>query len=343
MPTILVSASSIHMHKPIDEHPENPGRILRITRELDRAGIPYMEVRGACTESEALGVLSRVHSKEYVDRIIALGRSVPLYIDSDTYLSNNSVELAMETACTSYRLAFEGAGRVVFYIARPPGHHAGLHGRAKGARTQGFCIFNNAAAAVQGFLDGGFKKPLVIDFDAHYGNGTMEILYDKRILQVDLHQDTRSLPVFPRHPSEIGRGEGYGYKVGIPLLPGTGDDSYIELVGIVRRVIDKYMPDSLVVSAGFDSFTGDGLTDLSLGEYSYYELGRMISELSVPTVIVLEGGYTVGLSKGVKAFIKGLNREPTHYSRTSSATHRVARINMERAVKIINRVEKYIG
>ncbi|AFL66973.1 histone deacetylase family protein [Desulfurococcus amylolyticus] len=340
---ILVSENSMHMHVSREHHPENPERIVRVISALKRHGIRYeLHDAGGMDIGEALSIARRIHSRGYIDKILMLSKKAPLNIDQDTYLSSDTLTLALETLYTSYLMALNLGRDIVFYIARPPGHHAGYRGKTRRAYTQGFCIFNNAVAAVHGLIDRGFKNIGVLDFDAHYGNGSMELLYTSRILQVDLHQDTRSLPVFPWNPSEIGAGDGYGYKIGIPLEPGTGDDSFVQVLGIVKRIIEKYNPEALVVSAGFDGFIGDGLTDLVLTEYSYYRIGYMIQSLGTPVIIVLEGGYSRGLDKGLIAFIHGLTGARVAYEPGRSLQGGIARINLARANKIISRVEKYI-
>ncbi|ADV64438.1 histone deacetylase [Desulfurococcus mucosus] len=343
MVRVIVSARSAYMHRPVGYHPENPGRIPRIVESLRRSSIDYEWLESSVLNTrEALEIATRIHSRSYVGKILEMAGRAPLNIDEDTYISKDSVELALETLGESYRLALQQGNGVVFYIARPPGHHAGVRGRATGARTQGFCIFNNAVAAVKGFMDRGLGKVAVLDFDAHYGNGSMEILYGARVLQVDLHQDTRTIPVFPLLPGSVGSGEGYGFKVGIPLEPGTGDDSYVEVLEAVWRVIERYNPEAFVVSAGFDGFRGDGLTDLVLTEYTFHRLGEMIRGLGVPTVVVLEGGYSSGLDKGVAAFIKGLKGVAAGYKPARTVHRVVRRVNLERAISIISWVEKHV-
>jgi acetoin utilization deacetylase AcuC-like enzyme len=333
---ILVISESTSLHKPLGEHPENPSRARRVLNSLKNNGIFYDEMNikntGVSIE-EQLKLAMRIHSKDYIDYLLRLSKMIPILIDEDTYMSHGSLELALTTFTYSYLQALS-VKNTIFLVSRPPGHHAGRSGRAMGASTQGFCILNNAAAAVMGFMDRGFKKIAILDFDAHHGNGTMEIFYSEKILQVDLHQDPNTLYPHTGYPEEIGEGEGFGYKVNLILPEGAGDDLYLELTSRIRELFEKYAPEALVVSAGFDAFLNDGLTDLAITEISYYKLGELVRTLKVPVVVVLEGGYSVGLERGVVSFIEGLNGLLRDYA-VKTTTPRVL---FKRALNIAERV-----
>ena len=305
---ILVISDSTSLHKPLGEHPENPSRIERVLNSLRSIGALYEEI-GVKTirvsVEEQLKLAMRIHSKGYIDYLVRLSKITPVLIDEDTYMSHGSLELALVTFTYCYLQALS-TKNMVFLISRPPGHHVGRGGKAMGASTQGFCILNNAAAAIMGFMDRGFKKIAVLDFDVHHGNGTMEIFYSERVLQVDLHQDPSTLYPHTGYPEEMGESEGFGYKVNLILPEGAGDDLYLELTSRVKELFKEYAPEAIVVSAGFDAFLNDGLADLAATEVSYYKLGELVRSLRVPVVVVLEGGYSVGLERGVVSFIEGL-------------------------------------
>lgn len=179
-----------------------------------------------------------------------------------------------------------------------------------GAPTLGFCIFNHAAVATSAFLKRGFKV-LVIDFDAHHGNGTQDILwYEPRALHIDIHQHG----IYPGtgYVNEIGGGEAEGTKINIPLRAGSGD---MEIAWIASNVVEPlsevFKPDAVVVSAGFDGFIGDPITGLSISRDGYTILGQLVRKLWEKSrrralVVVLEGGYGEGLKTGFKSFLEGL-------------------------------------
>lgn len=307
------------MHKPLSEHPENHTRIIRVINALSTSGISF---KTECIESfdlsESIKLATRVHAKGYVDYLLKLSHRAPLIIDEDTYMSKDSLRLALGTLYASYYLALS-TKNTVFVVSRPPGHHAGKGGRAMGASTLGFCLLNNAAGAVEGFRERGIRKIALLDFDAHHGNGTMEIYYSEKILQVDFHQDPDTLSPCTGYPVDRGSGSGFGYKVNIILPPGSGDDLFEHILNQVIALVDEYTPEALVVSAGFDAYENDGLADLRLTDISYYKLGSIIKQMGVPTIIVLEGGYGVGLLRGLISFTEGalgLSRDYIHSTRT---------------------------
>lgn len=341
---VIVNPHSMVFHKPIDDHPENPGRISRILRALESSGIQYEYTSDEqINVGEALSIARRIHTREYLELLEKLARRPYELIDEDTYITRNSLKLALETFYHSYIFSQELKGpEVVFYISRPPGHHAGRSGRALGAPSNGFCLLNNAASAILSMLDRGLKRVLAIDFDAHHGNGTMEIFYDKPILQIDIHQHPRTLYPFSGYPEEIGLGEGAGYKLNVPLYPHSGDDFIAEISANIVELIKAYNPEGVVVSAGFDGYANDGLSDLSLSEFSYYLFGKIIRDLGAPTTIVLEGGYSVGLSRGVIAFIRGLKGEKYDIAPTKTPP-RVFHMNWRDFMKGYEVVKKRIG
>ncbi len=327
----------------MEKHPENPGRILVLVNNLSRQGFTVEHVSRRVDVEEARRTAARVHAKGYIQYLERLSRNKYSVIDEDTYLTEDSMELAYTTFQTSYELALSLA-EPVFYVSRPPGHHAGKGGKAMRAPSQGFCLLNNAAAAVLGFKDRGFNRIAVMDFDVHHGNGTMEIFYDKRILQVDLHQHPDTLYPFTGYSFEIGAGEGYGFKANLVFNPFTGDDVYLRVLNMVHELLEQYNPEALVVSAGFDGFLNDGLADLRLTEASYAALGRLIRSLGTHTLVILEGGYSVGLTRGVEAFLHGLNGREVSYevSKTISVARgeEILKVNEKTILKI---KEKALG
>jgi len=172
-------------HKPENYHPENPERLLRAVEALKRLNLWKPIEPTPVPEEELL----KVHSRDYVELVREKSFSFS-YLDPDTYVSIGTWEAAL-TAFGASKLSVEQALEkkgIHLALVRPPGHHAGKSGRAFNASTLGFCIFNNSAYAskVAEELTG---KVLVIDFDAHHGNGTQEILWnDPNAVHIDLHE-----------------------------------------------------------------------------------------------------------------------------------------------------------
>ncbi|ABN70287.1 histone deacetylase superfamily [Staphylothermus marinus F1] len=340
---IVIETDSLRKHSPWFEHPENPGRIKYVIDGIKRNGLTdYTRfVKHSYEEKEVLQVLNRVHCRKYIEYIMKCRNNAPCQIDPDTYFSETSYELALETFDLSYNTGLSiGEQERIFLIMRPPGHHAGKCGKAFNAPTQGFCIFNNAAATVLGFKDRGFKRVAILDIDVHHGNGTQEIFYKNNdVLHIDIHRNPHDFYPFTGFPEDIGMGRGRGYSVNFIVLPHTGDDSYIHIVDYAFKLIQLYGPEALIVSAGFDGYKNDGLADLDLSQYSYYYIGRKLSRIDVPVVIVLEGGYGLGLIKGIPALLNGLLGIEKQYS-TTITNNKISLYNLMIARKIFDTITK---
>lgn len=338
---IIFLKESTFMHKPFYHHPENPRRVLEVKSSLvsERIAVEEESIQRV-DKREALKLARRIHSPEYIDYLLNLSHRAPIDIDEDTYMSRDTMDLALSFFYLAYKYALES--RRVFLIGRPPGHHAGIAGATPGVSSTGFCILNNAAVAVYGFRDAGYKKIMVLDFDAHHGNGTMEIFYRDKILQVDFHQDPDTLYPHTGYPDELGEGDGYGYKVNIVLPRYTGDDLFAELVDMVENLVVKYSPEAIVVSAGFDAFENDGLADLSLTEFSYYKLGLLVEKVNVPTVIVLEGGYGIGLKRGSIAFTKAFYTHQLEYPPLTQTPRSAYRNTVETVKRVLEKASRRV-
>ncbi|MFN4046590.1 MAG: histone deacetylase family protein, partial [Acidilobaceae archaeon] len=201
-------------------------------------------------------------------------------------------------------------GELLFILPRPGGHHAGRSGWAMGAPTLGFCIFNFAAAAAKALLDRGLKV-LMIDFDAHHGNGTQDIFWEEpRVVHIDIHEED----IYPGtgHVDDIGGGGAEGTKINVPLPAFSGNPQYLwTLENVVKPLIEAFKPEAIVVSAGFDAYEGDPLTMLRATDETYEAIASTLRELwtggRLKSIVTnLEGGYGEGLGKGLKAYVEAL-------------------------------------
>ncbi len=268
--------------------------------------LEYISAEGKPSIHKYEELLLKVHCKNYLKYLEEMSKIAPVEIDPDTYIVNDTIELAVESYIYSYTIARTGY-RYKAILLRPPGHHAGKCGKAMNTVTQGFCILNNAAAAANSLLDKGYNRIAVLDFDIHHGNGTQEIFYKTdKVLHMDIHRDPSNFYPFTGFPDQIGKGRGRGYSVNLVIGPHTGDDYYEELIDIVEKLLRMYKPQQVIVSMGFDGYMGDGLADTRLSMYMYNKLGLMLHQLSIPITSILEGGYSLGLQYGLPAYIKGL-------------------------------------
>ncbi|MEM0438838.1 MAG: histone deacetylase family protein [Desulfurococcaceae archaeon] len=306
----VIIPSNHALHRPFDQHPERPERIDMILRGLSRRGFETIIKRPTNRPKE---VLYTAHDPEYVALIERLSRS-RRYIDSDTYVTEHSFQVAIEAVSGSIDAAenIASGSRLEITLPRPPGHHAGRSGSALGAPTQGFCLFNNAALAALRLINMGFEPVAIVDIDIHHGNGTQEIFWeDPRVIHIDLH-DSNIYPGTGWY-IDIGSGEAMGTKINIPLIAGSRDPEYIySWLELVEPAIGFFKPRALIISAGFDAHEGEMMGYVKLSSDLYGWLGSRIRYLLEKTpsisgvLVVLEGGYGPGLYEGFPEFINGL-------------------------------------
>jgi acetoin utilization deacetylase AcuC-like enzyme len=262
----------------------------------------------AATDDEIL----RVHTPEYLKLVraeIAAGRRT--LSTGDTELSSGSdaaATAAAGTVVSAVEAVMRGRARNAFCAVRPPGHHASQ------ARGMGFCVFNNLAIgarhAARAF---GVERVLIADWDVHHGNGTQAIFWsDGSVLFFDTHQH----PWYPGTglPSEAGEGKGRGLVVNRPFPAGSGRN---EIVNAFRTELvpaaERFKPDLVMISAGFDSRAGDPLGQFTLGDADFAELTSIVLDIARQharnrVVSVLEGGYSrEGLARAVTAHLERLS------------------------------------
>jgi acetoin utilization deacetylase AcuC-like enzyme len=193
-----------------------------------------------------------------------------------------------EVAMTGMKLV-KGGERSVFSLCRPPGHHAGsdFYG--------GYCFFNNAAIAAQGFRDGGAARVAILDVDYHHGNGTQEIFYRRDdVLTISIHADPKQeFPFFLGHADERGEGRGEGAHLNLPLPWGISWTEYGPALDTAMRRIAEFAPDAIVVSLGVDTFEKDPISKFKLKHEDYLRTGEVIAAAGKPTLFIMEGGYAV--------------------------------------------------
>jgi acetoin utilization deacetylase AcuC-like enzyme len=199
-------------------------------------------------------------------------------------------------AAASAALRLEKGARAVFCATRPPGHHAGADFMG------GYCLLNNAAVAAQSLRANGCARVAVLDVDYHHGNGTQSIFYDRAdVLFVSLHGDPRTeFPFYLGHADETGAGEGAGFNLNLPLPAGSPVSRWFAALDTACARVAGHAADALVVSLGLDTFEEDPISTFCLTGDDFHRLGRRLAALSLPTILILEGGYAAA-ALGVNA------------------------------------------
>ena len=286
----LLSSEQFADHLTPPGHPERPERAA----VLRRAALAWASRGHALVEPTVADEahLALVHAPEHVAAIReTAGRAVRL--DPDTTTSPESYDVARLAAgavVDGVRHVLQAPDDPAVVLVRPPGHHA------EAARAMGFCLFNSIAVGAAWARAAGVGRVAVVDFDVHHGNGTQAMFYDDpAVLFVSSHQ-------FPYYPgsgaaSEVGRGPGAGFTVNLPLEAGAGDADLDEAFrALAIPVLDRFAPELVLVSAGFDAHERDPLGGCRMSAGGYAALMGLLDGVARRhaggrLVVVTEGGY----------------------------------------------------
>jgi len=297
-------------------HPRAPESAARL-----EALISDLEVNGELAACRQLAIepvgwewVAKAHTGAYIDAVQRLAREGKSRISFDTYLTPAAAEVALlgaSAAVSATRAVLEGDVQNAFSLMRPPGHHA------LSTRAMGYCIFNNAAIAAHYALrEEGLERVLILDIDAHHGNGTEEIFYGSReVLFVSFHQH----PWFPGtgvwYRNGVEAGLGYNYNVALPQW--SGDEAYMRVQEeLVSALAERYQPQLILVSVGFDAHWLDHSSVLGLSVQGYYDLISAFRRLAERhcagrLVLLLEGGYNQrALAACAAAALRALRGKP---------------------------------
>jgi acetoin utilization deacetylase AcuC-like enzyme len=283
----------LYLEHDLPGHPESRGRLERVMASLVDTGLlaRMTPIRPLPVE---LSLLKSVHAPAYVAAVRQISARGGGFLDSDTYLGPRSYDAALLAAGGAVELIRAvNSGRAANGIAlvRPPGHHA------TAARGMGFCLFNNIAVAARAALDElGLARVLIVDWDVHHGNGTQDIFYNSpQVYFFSTHQ-------YPHYPgtggwNETGADPGRGYTANVPLPAGVGDAGFRRIFAeVLEPLAERFRPELILVSAGYDAHWNDPLAGLQLSLEGYWELARSVVGLADRLcggrlVVTLEGGY----------------------------------------------------
>ena len=287
------------------QHPECPARLGAIDDQLIASGLINYLQRIYAPKAERKH-LERVHDARHIDNIITKSPSRGIrHLDPDTAMNPRSLDAALRAAGAGVAgtdLIIQGRMRRAFCSVRPPGHHAERN------RAMGFCLFNNIAiAAAHALEQHGLERVAIADFDVHHGNGTEDIFRDdERVMMVSIFQH----PFYPYSGIE-GRSE---RMVNIPLAAYSGSAEFREAVSSYwLPALERFRPQMIFISAGFDAHREDDMASLALVEADYAWVTQALAAVADRhaegrILSMLEGGYALhALGRCVASHLKVLS------------------------------------
>jgi acetoin utilization deacetylase AcuC-like enzyme len=335
VPVLFATHEAYLDHLPGPGHPERPARLAAVLEGARDAAVADALIRiepRMATRTE----LERVHPASYIDRISKICEDGGGRIDADTTVSPGSWKAACLgagaglAAVEALQAGTTGAA-AAFCAIRPPGHHA------TPTQSMGFCVVNNVAV-VAAHLAAAGERVVIVDYDAHHGNGTQDAFYsDPRVLYISLHQ----WPLYPGtgHYREVGEGDGWGTTVNLPMPPNATGDTYLAAVDlVVAPAVERFSPTWMIISAGFDAHRLDPITDLGLSAGDYSDLTSRLANM-VPAgrrLVMLEGGYdldalrmSTAAALGALEGIRHIPEPPTNGGPGMSTVEAVQRFRVE--------------
>ena len=295
MKPILVKSHIYLKHKTIN-HPESVDRLIAIYDAIKpiEDDLTILEPKKATIEQ-----INTIHTKEHILKVKEYSQK-EMSLDLDTQTSKDSFDVALYAAgsgITALDAIKKGKSNLAFLAIRPPGHHATPN------KAMGFCLFNNIAIAAKYAQSIGYKRVFIVDFDVHHGNGTQDAFYeDNTVFYFSTHQAF----AYPGsgNPDEIGFGKGEGYTFNYPLMPNSTDKEILEVYNNeFPKLVEKFNPDIILVSAGYDLHESDPLAMLDITFDGIKEIVKTIlnQKKDIPKIFFLEGGYDVNaLATNVK-------------------------------------------
>jgi acetoin utilization deacetylase AcuC-like enzyme len=306
MTTFYYADPAFLEHNTGPHHPECAARLKAITATLAGAEFDALVRRQAPRASDCK--LWLMHPKPFVDRVLSAEPVQGLvHLDPDTVMSPGSGEAALRAVgavCAAVDAIIAGEAMNAFCAVRPPGHHA------EASQAMGFCLFNSVAVAAEhARASHGLSRVAVVDFDVHHGNGTQALFWEREGL---FYGSTHQYPYYPGTGASDERGA-FDNVANAPLAPGSGSAEFRDAMqSRILPALDKFKPELVLVSAGFDAHWRDPLAQLNLDEDDYTWVTAELMALADlhaegRLVSALEGGYDMqGLAASVAAHVAQL-------------------------------------
>lgn len=286
MTTAYITHPICLKHEMEDGHPESPLRMIAISSGLSEAGL-FQQMQHFQPPAVSMEQLLRVHEQEYVHSIAIATPAMGLVaLDGDTSLNPYTYEAAIHAAGSAVMgvdLVLNGVVSNAFCNVRPAGHHA------TSWRASGFCIFNNVAiGALHALQHHNLKRVVIADFDVHHGDGTEDIFRDDpRVMLLSTFQ----YPFFPFR----GVKSSNDHIINSPLPAGSGSQEFRSAV-LQQWLpsLDRFQPELILISAGFDAHQGDQMSGINLTEQDFaWVTSELLKFANGRVVSVLEGGYAL--------------------------------------------------
>ncbi|WP_157058800.1 histone deacetylase family protein [Ignicoccus islandicus] len=266
-------------------------------REVAEGKFPLVE-----TGKVPISEYAKVHCLELIEAVLELNKRGGVLDYGDTYVYEGSAEV-LEAILGALYYGYQHLEDKIFYSP-----YGGLH-HASRCEASGFCPLNDVAVLIQKATEEG-KRVAYLDFDAHHGNGTQEIFYERDdVLTVSIHAYFPGFYPGTGHYSELGRGNGYGYSLNVPLPPWAGDEAYLKALElIVERAVNSFEPDLIVAQMGVDGHRGDPIGGvLNLTTNTYKRIGELLSSFGIPIIGAGGGGYGENSVRAMMAELIGLS------------------------------------